>query len=250
MARIALLRGVNVGGSKPLNMSRLRDAFKSVLGISNVKTYVQSGNCVYVTPSDPLSEQEEQNRITELVEGEFGFSVPTVVRDSGELRDVVRDMPWGESDLDPKKLHVYFIKLGSPRSSTGSPLSAQVEEEVLQLAQKSPTNERISFHPSGRHIYAYHPNGVGASKFPFKKFEKVVGFDVTARNWNTITKLIQLAEEVVKESQAGMGKKLTVANHGATISTADTIEDAVTEKRKASPVVYSQNQSKRQRRVP
>ncbi|KXS21314.1 DUF1697-domain-containing protein [Gonapodya prolifera JEL478] len=214
MSRVALFRGVNVGGSRILNMARLRELFTTELHAQAVKTYIQSGNCLYIPPTECPPEHQEQLRIMRAVEKEFGFDVEgTVVRSVDEIREVVADNPLIAElrdegiTFDPKKMVVFFVYTSKPKSVPVT-VSGKVLSAARFLAESATTKERLAFHKSGRHLYMYHPNGIGASKFPFKKFETLLGYSVTVRNWNTVTKLIEIGEEVEKElSGAGNSEK-------------------------------------------
>ena len=55
---------------------------------------------------------------------------------------------------------------------------------------RSPSDE---FQVSGREVYLHTPDGIGRSKLTIDYFERTLGVRATARNWNTVTKLIELA---------------------------------------------------------
>src|SRR3954462_13481413 len=102
MARqIALLRGVNVGGNKRVEMARLL-ALLEQLGHSDVRTYVNSGNVVFSGPK--RSEQQLETAFAK----EFGFHVPVLVRSRDELADVVSANPLRDVATDPAKHLVVF----------------------------------------------------------------------------------------------------------------------------------------------
>src|SRR3989442_3526921 len=102
MARqIALLRGVNVGGNKRVEMARLR-ALLEELGYRDVRTYVNSGNVVFSGPR--RSEEHLEAEIAQT----FGFEVPVVLRTRDELADVVQANPLRDVASDPAKHLVAF----------------------------------------------------------------------------------------------------------------------------------------------
>jgi hypothetical protein len=76
-----MLRGINVGGHKPVKMEQLRKSFEK-LGCTNVKTYVQSGNVVFEAPRDPILRWQE--KIEKQIARDFGFSVQWPATVSGQ----------------------------------------------------------------------------------------------------------------------------------------------------------------------
>ena len=63
------------------------------------------------------------------------------------------------------------------------------------MAQTGPTEHHgdASFEVDGREIYTTYPNGSGRSKLTIEVFEKAFGVTATARNVNTVHKLVDLA---------------------------------------------------------
>jgi uncharacterized protein (DUF1697 family) len=51
-------------------------------------------------------------------------------------------------------------------------------------------------HATGRELYIYFPNGQARPKISWSRTEKILGPAFTSRNWNTVTKLLQLGEEL------------------------------------------------------
>jgi uncharacterized protein (DUF1697 family) len=176
MARqIALLRGVNVGGSRRVPMAELRELLTG-LGHEDVATYLQSGNVVLT--SDLAPERLERELETAIVEG-MGVDPLVVVRTRDELADVVDGNALGEV-AEPRRFQVSF-------------LSAAPDPEVvraLEAADVAP--ERVAVR--GREIYAWHPDGVQSSPLAKLLTDRKLGVTATARNWNTVTKLLELAD--------------------------------------------------------
>jgi uncharacterized protein (DUF1697 family) len=175
---VALLRGINVGAHKRVAMADLRSLLAG-LGYDDVQTLLQSGNAVF-----SASAARKPERIALDVEGsiatELGVNAEVVVRTAAELASVVERDPLGEIAVDPKRYQVSF-------------LSAEPAADVArELATLDFAPERFVL--SGREIYAWHPNGIHTSKLA-----KLLGgprLDVvaTARNWNTVVKLLAMAE--------------------------------------------------------
>ncbi len=76
---VALLRGVNVGGARPLPMEALRALFAEA-GANSVESLIQSGNVVFTATeaSAPQIPADVGARISR----EFGFAAPIVLRDA------------------------------------------------------------------------------------------------------------------------------------------------------------------------
>jgi len=176
---IVLLRGVNVGG-RTLSMAALRDALTAA-GCREVVTYIQSGNVVLTPPRRRPSDVVGwfERIVTDLA----GYDVPVVVRTGAELERVVRSNPY--PDAAGKQLHVVFF---------GNAVRSAVMKG-LDLASFAPEHCTLV----GRDLYLFLPDGMGRAKLPVA-LEKAgrnatppaIG---TARNWNTVRKLVDLARD-------------------------------------------------------
>lgn len=177
-ASIALLRAVNVGGHNIIPMADLRALCES-LAWRDVKTLVQSGNVVFRCQNhDPAALSK---KLAAVIEKQFGFRPEVVVRTSAELRSVVDRNPFAKrKDIDPRKLLVNFL--------AGSP-SAEAQVKVKQI-KVGPEELKID----GRELYIYYPDGFGKSKLTNTVLERTLGTPGTTRNWNTVTKLLEMAE--------------------------------------------------------
>jgi uncharacterized protein (DUF1697 family) len=176
---ICLLRGVNVGGNNKIKMETLR-AICEEQGLTRVETYIQSGNAVFVTGAKKLDGLAAKLELA--IEAACGFRPPVVLRSLAEWREVVRRNPFaGRADVEPAKLLVTFLARA---------LSAEERERVLAIPV-SP--EEV--HVDGAESYIYFPEGIGRSKLPFAKLERAGGgVTGTGRNWNTVLKLLEMAE--------------------------------------------------------
>ncbi|MBS1829764.1 MAG: DUF1697 domain-containing protein [Acidobacteria bacterium] len=175
---IVLLRGVNVGGKKMIKMEKLRGILES-LGLSEVKTYIQSGNavCRVAKVSAGLA-----GKIEGAIEAECGFRPEVVVRTEEEWRAVMAANPFaGRDGVEPNKLHVHFLR--------GAASGAGLENVARR------TNEEM--HLVGREVFVYYPDGIGQTKITAAAFDKAVGTTNTARNWNTVMKLASMLLLVV-----------------------------------------------------
>lgn len=177
---ISMLRGVNVGGRKRMAMEALRELY-CALGCQDTRTYVQSGNVVFKT------KERDLHRLTKRIEAEiersFGFHSHIIVRSPDEMRDVVLKNPFASrAGIDPGKLLVTFLASDIEPAAREVVLSIRAEPEEL--------------HVSARELYIYFSNGMGRTKLPMARIEKVVKTPATSRNWNTVLKLLAIAEEM------------------------------------------------------
>ena len=176
MARqIALLRGINLGSRNRVSMPDLRAALGEA-GYEDVATLVQSGNIVLTSSKKPAT---LERAISELVRDEFGVEAATVVRTRDELAGVIERNPIPDGPATPKLFQVTFF--------AAEPDKARVAE----LLEQDFGDERIEV--IGREAYAWHPGGIHKSKLA-RELGKGLRGDGTARNWNTVTKLLELAD--------------------------------------------------------
>lgn len=174
-AQVALLRGINLGPNRRIAMAELRELFIGA-GFGDVQTYVQSGNVVL---SSETTAERLERRCEQLISERFGFDVDVVVRTRAELAAVVQRNPLPEAAVDPKRYQVSF-------------LSGELEPgRVEELAQLAARSERLVAH--GRELYAWHPDGVARSKLWAKLAGAGLGVKATARNWTTVTTLLEMA---------------------------------------------------------
>jgi uncharacterized protein (DUF1697 family) len=172
---VALLRGINVGGRTMVSMPELRSLFES-LGHADVSTYVQSGNVVFRSSTGDGKALAAE--LEERIRSAFDVSPAVLLRTPEELAEVAAANPFLERESDFLKLHVVFL--------SAAPAADAVEELD---PNRSPPDE---FSVLGREIYLHLPNGAGRSKLTIDYFEKRLGVRATARNWKTVTKLLEL----------------------------------------------------------
>ena len=174
-AFVALLRGVNVGGRTLVSMAALRRE-ASALKLEDVRTHLQSGNLLFRAPARRSSglPSELEGALTATA----GVNVRVILRTKDELAKAVAGNPMVPSDLPGNKLHVVFL--------AGPPARRRIQELD---PDRSPPDE---FVVRGQHIYVSYPNGSGRSKLNLDYFERTLATSATARNWNTVTKLLEL----------------------------------------------------------
>ena len=177
MARlIVLLRGINIGSRNRISMPELREALEDA-GYDDVRTYLQSGNVVLTSKASAKTVARKCER---LIADRFGLEIAVIARTRSELVKVVDRNPLEEVAKDPKRYQVSFLET-KPASKLVRELEevATAQEEVVSI---------------GREIYAWHPAGVARSKLWARLAGKDLGVTATARNWTTVTKLLELAD--------------------------------------------------------
>src|SRR5262249_23610191 len=106
MTYLALLRGINVGGKAKVEMARLKLTFEG-LGYSSVKTFINSGNVVFNTTG--ISTKNLIANIEAAIEKDFGFHVPTIVRDLPTMEEVIKALPDAWQNDAEQRTDVLFL---------------------------------------------------------------------------------------------------------------------------------------------
>ena len=182
-AIIAMLRGVNVGPHNRISMQALR-AMCGSLDWQGVQTYVQSGNLVFQCKDRNLGALAK--RFDAAFERAFGFHAPLVLRTAAEMRAVVVNNPFSKrKGIEPGKLHVYFLT---------EELSPEARKQ-LETMKAGPEEIKTA----GRELYVYFPEGMGRSKLP-ALIDRLLKKTGTARNWNSVTNLLEMAAKLEDSS--------------------------------------------------
>lgn len=177
---ISMLRGINVGAHNRIKMDALREVYE-LLGLREVQTYVQSGNVVFSTVRRDLAKLADA--LESALEERFGFRPSVILRTPPEMKEVIDRNPFADrTGLDPAKLLVLFLA-----SDPG-------EEARKKVAQMNTAPDELRM--EGRELYVYFPDGMGRSKLPWASLGKMLGSVGTGRNWNTVLKLLALAERL------------------------------------------------------
>jgi len=171
---ISLLRGINVGGNKKIPMADLKALYES-LGFSAVITYIQSGNVIF--DAESADSAELIARIEAAIAQRFGFDVTVLLRTADGLRRILDNNPF--PGADPAKLHVLFL--------------ATAPDPAVAAALHVPAADGEEWLLAGRAVYLHYPNGSGRSKMTGAFFERALGVAASARNWNSVNALYDLA---------------------------------------------------------
>ncbi|HVV58549.1 MAG TPA: DUF1697 domain-containing protein [Gaiellaceae bacterium] len=173
--QIALLRGINLG-RRSVGMAELRTALED-RGHEDVRTLLRSGNVVLTSPETGAALERRLER--ELTEA-FGFAIPVVVRTREELAETIARNPLGDVADNPSRYTVTFFSAPVPDARVRELERLAVPPEALAAA--------------GRELYTWHPDGLARSALAAELARKRAGATGTNRNWNTVTKLLALAE--------------------------------------------------------
>lgn len=181
--QIVLLRGINVGAANRIPMPALREAL-SAAGCQDARTYVQSGNIVVGTDTDGPA---LGRLVHDLIFDRFALDIPVVTRTADELAAIVAGNPFPEAAAaDPKRLQVTFLS---------EPLADDVAERVRGVSSGMFSTDiaAISLSISHQEVYGWHPEGIHASALARELSDRRLGVTATARNWTTVTTLLEMA---------------------------------------------------------
>jgi uncharacterized protein (DUF1697 family) len=177
---VAFLRAVNVGGHAKIKMDALRELFLS-LQFAEPQTYVQSGNVIFKSSERDLTRIAK--RIHEGIEKKFGCCPEVVLRTPDDLRAAIRKNPFRKrANIEPGKLLVSFLAAEPAKDAVKSLTALAIQPEELYLV--------------GRELFIYFPNGQGKSKLPWARVDKALQTAGTGRNWNSVTKILEIAERL------------------------------------------------------
>jgi uncharacterized protein (DUF1697 family) len=159
-------------------MAELR-ALLSQLGCEEVRTYLQSGNALCTSPvTDPAKLGAEVER---AIKANFGMSVRCLVRTKEELQAVIDGHPLRDVATDGAKMLALFL------SDTLDPALVAANNPQDLAPDQVYLGDRV--------IYQWCPDGILQAP-PISAFvERHLKLSVTARNWNTVTKMAALMAE-------------------------------------------------------
>lgn len=183
-AYVALLRGVNLGGHNKVPMPQLRAALVAA-GFDNVRTYIQSGNVVVEAPRTKPSALAD--RVHSVIVDTFGLDIPSVVVDAPTLALIVASSPYSD-ETDPRRVHVFFL----PGPLDAASLNRVTHIQSVVLAKGSRDTVTID----SAVMYLHTPDGFGTSDLAKALSTRGPGGHRggTARNWATVTALLEMVQ--------------------------------------------------------
>jgi uncharacterized protein (DUF1697 family) len=176
---VALLRGINVGRNNRIAMADLREVLGS-LGHERIRTHILSGNAIFSSGRRGVPGLESE--LERALSDRFKLDVRVLIRTAAELAAIVDRNPLPAAASDGSRFFVLF-------------LDRNPDEERLHAID--PTDfAPDEFRVGDRVIYAWYKHGLTRSKLAGALSDKRLGVTTTARNWNTVTRLVELANDV------------------------------------------------------
>ena len=173
-AYVLLFRGV--GGATQLPTAPLRAALTAA-GFENVATYINSGNAVLLSE---LSREEVIAKVAGICEDRFGFTKAIFAPTLREWSAVIANNPFPHAVEAPRSLHAAVLAETPGTAAVGRLRAFATAGEGIEVV--------------GRVAYLHTPDGFGTSKLA-EKFDRGIGVVNSARNWNTVLKLMELVKK-------------------------------------------------------
>jgi uncharacterized protein (DUF1697 family) len=175
-----MLRGVNLASHNRIKMDALRTLYES-LGLRDPQSYAQSGNVIFRTADRNMAALSK--RIEKGIEQTFDIHSAVILRTTAEMRDVIARNPFANRpEIEPGKLLVNFLASDPGQEAREKVRAIKADPEELYI--------------DGRELYIYFPNGQARPKLSFAAVERALKTPGTGRNWNSVTKMLALAEQM------------------------------------------------------
>jgi uncharacterized protein (DUF1697 family) len=179
MTYIAFLRGVNVGGKGIVSMAAIKEALIA-LGMSDIRTYINSGNVIFSTPASDV--QRLTVRIEKALEQHSGMAIKVLVMDQKTLKKLVDAIP--RNWVDDQTMRTYVLLLWSELD----------DRTILDRLPTKPGIDELIYTP-GAVVWRVDRENVGKSRM-----NRIVGTSlyqkITIRSANTMRKLNKLTAPV------------------------------------------------------
>jgi uncharacterized protein (DUF1697 family) len=184
---VALLRGINVGGNNLIRMPALKACFETQ-GYSDVSTYIQSGNVLFT--ASRWNADRHTARMEAALSSTFAYQSRVVVRSLGQMKAIVDGRPKGFG-ARPAEYRYDVIFLRPPLS---------VDEAIGSFPAKAGIDRVL---PGDGVVYCSRLISKASQSGLSRVAASPAYRNMTIRNWNTTTKLLELMERV---RCAGTGK--------------------------------------------
>lgn len=163
MPSVALLRGINLGAKNKVDMKSLKVLFEE-MGYENVRTYIQTGNVIFDNAFHDVGQIESALR------EKYGFDIPVVVRTKEELEEIQTHPTFLK-----EQVYVMFLE-------------TEISDEQQVLLDGLVDDEFVVW--NRRNVIINLSKNYHQSKFTNAFFEKKLGMASTARNQNTVNKIL------------------------------------------------------------
>ncbi len=181
-AFVGLVRGINVGGRGKVPMAELTKLVVDS-GMTDVRTYLQSGNVVFDAPDDARPARLSAD-LVRAFEERFGFKAGILVLRGDALARIAAANPFAaRATGDPPPVHVMFL-MGEPQAPAVS---------HAELAGRLGDVGDDEFALGEGAVYLFCPQGVARTRLSGPFFERTLGVPVTMRNWRTVMQLVAVA---------------------------------------------------------
>lgn len=178
---IALIRGINVGRNKRVAMADLREMLTS-LGYGDVRTLLQSGNAVFTARGSAAA---VARAVEEAMTEQLKVSARVLIRSPAQLARAIEADPFNECATEGSKHFLGFLDEKPDQATVDAvPALAPVDRDADAADQARFVDG---------HLYLWCPNGISKSTLWQVNWDRSLGTAVTMRNWNTVTKLLELA---------------------------------------------------------
>ncbi len=177
-AIVSMLRALNLAAHHRVKMEELRSLYQE-LGFRDARTVGTAGNVVFSARNAAAAAKQ----IEKAFQATFGFRSEVLWRSRPEIERVIARSPFApRPEIEPGKLLIAFLSKEPSREACHKALAIVTGPEEV--------------HIDGREIFIYYPNGMGRSKLPTMRFEKILDTPGTGRNWNTVRQLAEVAAEM------------------------------------------------------
>jgi uncharacterized protein (DUF1697 family) len=175
VCRVALLRGINVGGRNAVPMVELRSLCHE-LGWTDVHTFIQSGNVVFRAAAPPSDLERD---LEQAIDAAFGMTIPVIIRTAAEWQLYIGGNPFPDASRSEPNRVMLALSKDMPNPDAAAALQARAN-----------SSERVVL--EGGALWVHFGDGAGKSKLSTALFDRLVGSPVTMRNWRTVVKLGEL----------------------------------------------------------
>ena len=177
---ISILRGINVGGKRKILMADLKKLYVD-LGFSNVTTYIQSGNVIFEV-NDVIDTIKIADKIEKSISQTYGFDVLVIVITVSELQRSIKSNPFLVSQGDEiERLCLTFLKNEPSKEKLDSIIGLDFQPDKFKIIDKD--------------VFIYYAGKSRDSKLTNTFFELKLNVGATTRNWKTVSRLFELAQQ-------------------------------------------------------